>query len=533
MKNKQFKFDDEARQAMLRGVIKLSKAVRTTLGPRGRNVVIENERGEPLITKDGVTVAKNIKLKDKMENIAADLVKGVAAKTSDDTGDGTTTATILAQAIFEKGVDAIYEGASPVELKRGIDKAVRDVINYIRLKSIPCNTKEAIKHVGTISANSDEEIGELLSIAMEKVGKEGIITVEDGTGLQNELSVVEGMSFERGYISPYFVTDRTSMTCELHNPYILCVNYKIEYIRDLVPLLEEVIKQKRDILIFAEDVAGEALPALIVNNVNNVLKVCVVKSPGIGDLASNVLDDISVFTGGNTVSNNSSKSLEQTPITQLGQAKKAIITRDRTTVIEGSGKASDVVARIKSISNEIKNDNLSSFEKQLLRQRAARLSGGVAVIKVGAATDVEMKEKKARVEDALHATKAAVEEGIVPGGGVALLRAQSALNTKFGRILGDDLVIDSLSQPFMQILDNAGVPNKEEIQYIVTENDEFSFGYNSNTAEFSDLVKDGVVDPAKVVRSALQNAASVAGLMLTTACMIANEDEVNDYNPKA
>ncbi|RMG29083.1 MAG: chaperonin GroEL [Gammaproteobacteria bacterium] len=522
MTAKEVKFSDEARHRMLTGVNILANAVKVTLGPKGRNVVLEKAFGAPTVTKDGVSVAKEVELSDKFENMGAQMVKEVASQTSDVAGDGTTTATVLAQAIFKEGLKSVAAGMNPMDLKRGIDKAVHAAVEELRKMSKPCNDTKAIAQVGTISANADESIGNIIAEAMEKVGKEGVITVEEGTSLENELEVVEGMQFDRGYLSPYFVTNQQNMTAELENPYILIHDKKISNIRDLLPVLEAVAKAGKPLLIIAEDVEGEALATLVVNSIRGIVKVCAVKAPGFGDRRKAMLQDIAILTGGVVISEETGMSLEKAQLTDLGQAKKVQISKENTTIIDGAGKKEDIEARVKQIRAQIE-EATSDYDREKLQERVAKLAGGVAVIKVGAATEVEMKEKKARVEDALHATRAAVEEGIVPGGGVALLRARAALEGLKGANHDQDVGINiakrAMEEPLRQIVSNAG----EEASVILAKVEEGSgnFGYNAATGEYGDMVEMGILDPTKVTRTALQNAASVAGLMITTEAMIA------------
>jgi len=522
MTAKEVKFSDEARHRMLAGVNILANAVKVTLGPKGRNVVLEKSFGAPTVTKDGVSVAKEVELSDKFENMGAQMVKEVASQTSDVAGDGTTTATVLAQAIFKEGLKAVAAGMNPMDLKRGIDKAVHAAVEELRKMSKPCSDTKAIAQVGTISANSDESIGNIIAEAMEKVGKEGVITVEEGTSLENELDVVEGMQFDRGYLSPYFVTNQQNMTAELENPYILIHDKKISNIRDLLPILEAVAKAGRPLLIIAEDVEGEALATLVVNSIRGIVKVCAVKAPGFGDRRKAMLQDIAILTGGTVISEETGMSLEKAQLTDLGEAKKVQVSKENTTIIDGAGKKEDIEARVKQIRAQIE-EATSDYDREKLQERVAKLAGGVAVIKVGAATEVEMKEKKARVEDALHATRAAVEEGIVPGGGVALIRARKALESLKGANHDQDVGIAiarrAMEEPLRQIVSNAG----EEASVILAkvEEGDGNFGYNAATGEYGDMVEMGILDPTKVTRTALQNAASVSGLMITTEAMIA------------
>ncbi|AAU92040.1 MULTISPECIES: chaperonin GroEL [Methylococcus] len=522
MAAKEVRFSDDARHRMLAGVNILADAVKQTLGPKGRNVVLEKSFGAPVVTKDGVSVAKEIELKDKFENMGAQMVKEVASKTSDVAGDGTTTATVLAQAIVREGLKSVAAGANPMDIKRGIDQAVGVVVEELKKLSKPCTDSKAIAQVGTISANSDESIGQIIAQAMDTVGKEGVITVEEGSGLQNELDVVEGMQFDRGYLSPYFINKQDTMGVELENPYVLLHDKKISSIRDLLPVLEKTAKAGRSLLIIAEDVDGEALATLVVNNMRGILKVCAVKAPGFGDRRKAMLEDIAILTGGQVISEELGLSLEKVELTDLGQAKKIQINKETTTIVDGAGSADAIKARVEQIRKQIE-DTTSDYDREKLQERVAKLAGGVAVIKVGAATEVEMKEKKARVEDALHATRAAVEEGIVPGGGVALIRAQQALKTLEGKnhdqTVGIAILRRAIEEPLRQIVANAG----EEPSVVLAKVQEGTgtFGYNAGTAEYGDMIEMGILDPTKVTRSALQNAASVAGLMLTTEAMVA------------
>jgi len=522
MAAKEVRFSDDARQRMFRGVNILANAVKATLGPKGRNAVLEKSFGAPTVTKDGVSVAKEIELKDKFENMGAQMVKEVASNTSDEAGDGTTTATVLAQAIIREGLKAVASGRNPMDIKRGIDKAVTAAIEELKKLSKPCKDSKAIAQVGTISANSDESIGKTIADAMEKVGKEGVITVEEGSGLDNELDVVEGMQFDRGYLSPYFINNQANQTTELEKPYVLLVDKKISNIRELLPVLEAVAKSGRPLLVVAEDVEGEALATLVVNNIRGILKVAAVKAPGFGDRRKAMLADIGVLTGGTVISDEVGLSLEKASINDLGEAKKIVVEKENTTIIDGHGKASDIKARVESIRQQIE-EATSDYDKEKLQERVAKLSGGVAVIKVGAATEIEMKEKKARVEDALHATRAAVEEGVVPGGGVALIRAQKALDKLEGanedQTVGIAILRRSIEEPLRQIVENAG----EDAAVILNKvrDGKGSYGYNAATGHFGDLIEAGILDPTKVTRLALQNSASVAGLLLTTEVMIA------------
>ncbi len=524
MSAKEVKFGDDARHRMLDGVNVLANAVKVTLGPKGRNVVLDKSFGAPTITKDGVSVAKEIELDGKFENMGAQMVKEVASQTSDVAGDGTTTATVLAQAILREGMKAVTSGMNPMDLKRGIDKAVIVAVEALRENSKPCTDDKAIAQVGTISANSDEEIGGIIADAMGKVGKEGVITVEEGSGLGNELDVVEGMQFDRGYLSPYFVNDQQSMTAELENPFILLIDKKISNIRDLLPLLEGVAKAGRPLLIIAEDVEGEALATLVVNSIRGIVKVAAVKAPGFGDRRKAMLQDIAILTGGQVISEEVGLSLEKATLEELGSAKKIQVGKDNTTIIDGAGKADEIEGRVTTIRAQIE-DTSSDYDREKLQERVAKLAGGVAVIKVGAATEVEMKEKKARVEDALHATRAAVEEGVVPGGGVALVRAIDALKGLKGANHDQDIGIAilrrSLEEPLRQIVTNAG----DEASVVLNKVAEGSgnYGYNAATGEYVDMIEAGVLDPTKVTRAALQHAASVAGLMITTEAMVADQ----------
>ena len=534
MAAKEVRFGDDARTRMVRGVNILANAVKATLGPKGRNAVLEKSFGAPTITKDGVSVAKEIELKDKFENMGAQMVKEVASNTSDEAGDGTTTATVLAQAIIREGLKAVASGRNPMDIKRGIDKAVIVATEEIRKLSKPCKDNKAIAQVGTISANSDESIGKTIAQAMEKVGKEGVITVEEGSGLQNELDVVEGMQFDRGYLSPYFINQQASQTVELEKPFILLVDKKIANIREMLPVLEGVAKSGRPLLVIAEDVEGEALATLVVNNIRGILKVAAVKAPGFGDRRKAMLQDIAILTGGTVISDEVGLQLEKATLNDLGEAKKIVVEKENTTIIDGAGKASDIKARIESIRQQVE-EATSDYDKEKLQERVAKLSGGVAVIKVGAATEIEMKEKKARVEDALHATRAAVEEGVVPGGGVALIRALKALDKLEGanedQTVGIRILARSIEEPLRQIVENAG----EDAAVILNQvrSGKGSYGYNAATGEYGDMLDFGILDPAKVTRLALQNAASVAGLLLTTEVMIAEapKDEHDHAHP--
>ncbi|WP_020651070.1 MULTISPECIES: chaperonin GroEL [Solimonas] len=522
MAAKEVKFGDDARSRMVAGVNVLANAVKVTLGPKGRNVVLDKAFGAPTVTKDGVSVAKEIELKDKFENMGAQLVKEVASKTSDEAGDGTTTATVLAQAIVNEGLKSVTAGIDPMDIKRGIDKAVEAVTEEIKKNAVPCKDRKAIAQVGTVSANADEAIGKIIADAMDKVGKEGVITVEDGSGLENELNVVEGMQFDRGYLSPYFINNAQSQQVELDSPLILITDKKISNIRELLPVLEGVAKSGKPLLIVAEDVEGEALATLVVNNLRGILKVAAVKAPGFGDRRKEMLKDIAILTGGTVITEELGLSLEKASLADLGTAKKVQIEKENTTVIDGAGKKDAITSRIKEIKAQVEAAT-SDYDKEKLQERLAKLSGGVAVIKVGAATEVEMKEKKARVEDALHATRAAVEEGIVAGGGVMLVRASKVLEKLKGanedQTVGIGILKRAIQEPLRQIVKNAG----EEASVVLNKVAEgkAAFGYNAGSGEYGDMIEMGIIDPAKVTRLALQNAASVAGLLLTTEAMIA------------
>ena len=521
MAAKQVLFSDDARHKMVAGVNILANAVKVTLGPKGRNVVLERSFGSPTVTKDGVSVAKEIELKDKFENMGAQMVKEVASKTSDTAGDGTTTATVLAQAIVREGMKYVAAGMNPMDLKRGIDKAVSAITEELKKISKPCTTSKEIAQVGAISANSDQEIGDIISQAMEKVGKEGVITVEDGKSLNNELDVVEGMQFDRGYLSPYFINNPEKQIAVLDDPFILLHDKKVSNIRDLLPVLEQVAKAGRPLLIVAEEVEGEALATLVVNNMRGILKTVAVKAPGFGDRRKAMLEDMAILTGGVVISEETGMSLEKAGLNDLGRAKRVEIGKENTTIIDGAGEAKNIEARVKQIRVQIE-EATSDYDREKLQERVAKLAGGVAVIRVGAATEVEMKEKKARVEDALHATRAAVEEGIVAGGGVALLRARNAVTVKginADQDAGIKIVMRAVEEPLRQIVANCG----EEASVVVSKvlEGKGSHGYNAATGEYGDMLAMGVVDPTKVTRTALQNAASVAALMLTTDCMVA------------
>jgi chaperonin GroEL len=517
---------EDSRQAILRGVNKLADAVKVTLGPKGRNVVLEKKFGSPVITKDGVTVAKEIELEDKLENMGAQMVREVASKTSDVAGDGTTTATLLAQAIFREGVKMVAAGANPMALKRGIDKAVERVVEEIKRMAKPVKG-DMIAHVGTISANGDTMIGNLIAEAMKKVGKDGVITVEESKTMQTELEVVEGMQFDRGYLSPYFVTDPERMECVLEDAYILIHEKKISSMKDLLPLLEQIAKSGKPILIIAEDVEGEALATLVVNKLRGTLQVCAVKAPGFGDRRKAMLQDIAILTGGKAITEDLGIKLENVRLEDLGRAKKIVVDKDNTTIVEGAGKPSEIEARVRQIRAQIE-ETTSDYDREKLQERLAKLVGGVAVIKVGAATETELKEKKARVEDAMHATKAAVEEGIVPGGGVAYIRALRALeNFKLDdpdENSGVNILRRALEEPLRWIAQNAGWEGSIVVERVKAAKDE-NFGFNAQTEQFEDLVKAGVIDPAMVSRIALQNAASIAGLLLTTEALVSEIPE--------
>ena len=521
MAAKDVKFSDDARQLMFAGVNTLANAVKITLGPKGRNVILDKSFGAPTVTKDGVSVAKEIELENNFENMGAQMLKEVASHTSDVAGDGTTTATVLAQAILQVGLKSVAAGMNPMDLKRGIDKATVAVVEELKKLSKPCEDNKAIAQVGTISANSDEEVGEIIANAMGKVGKEGVITVEEGSGLENELDVVEGMQFDRGYLSPYFISDPQSQSAELENPFVLLYDKKISNIRDLLPLLEGVAKSSRPLLLIAEDIEGEALATLVVNTIRGIVKVAAVKAPGFGDRRKAMLQDIAILTGGQVISEEVGLSLEKATLEDLGEAKKIQVTKENTTIIDGAGTSDDIKGRVEQINNEIE-ESTSDYDKEKLQERVAKLSGGVAVIKVGAATEIEMKEKKARVEDALHATRAAVEEGVVAGGGVAYLRAESVLAKLKGanddQDVGITILRRALGEPLRQIVANAGGDASVVLNRVCE--GEGDFGYNAATSEYGDMVAMGIIDPTKVTRFALQNASSVAGLLLTTEAMV-------------
>jgi chaperonin GroEL len=521
MAAKEVRFGDDARRRMLAGVNVLANAVKVTLGPKGRNVVLDKSFGAPTVTKDGVSVAKEVELEDKFENMGAQMVKEVASHTSEVAGDGTTTATVLAQSILKEGLKAVASGMNPMDLKRGIDKAAIAVVEELKRISKPCSDNKAIAQVGTISANGDEAIGQIIADAMAKVGKEGVITVEEGSALENQLEVVEGMQFDRGYLSPYFINQAQTQSAELENPYILLHDKKISNIRELLPLLESVAKAGKPLMVIAEDIEGEALATLVVNNIRGILKVVGVKAPGFGDRRKAMLQDLAILTGGQVIAEEVGLSLEKVKLDDLGKAKKVQVSKENTTVIDGAGKAKDIKARIDQINKEIE-ETTSDYDREKLQERVAKLSGGVAVIKVGAATEVEMKEKKARVEDALHATRAAVEEGVVPGGGVAFIRAKKAADGLKGvnddQNVGINILRRALEEPLRQIVINAGEDGSVILNRVAE--GKGNFGYNAATGEFGDMVAMGIIDPTKVARCALQNASSVAGLLLTTEAMV-------------
>jgi len=523
MPAKEVRFHEGARTKMVHGLNILADAVKVTLGPKGRNVVLERSFGAPTVTKDGVSVAKEIELKDKFENMGAQMVKEVASKTSDVAGDGTTTATVLAQAIVREGMKYVASGMNPMDLKRGIDKAVLAVVEELKKISKPCSSSKEIAQVGSISANSDSDIGKIIADAMDKVGKEGVITVEDGKSLENELDLVEGMQFDRGYLSPYFINNPEKQMCALEDPFILLYDKKISSIRELLPILEQVAKAGKPLLIIAEEVEGEALATLVVNNIRGILKTCAVKAPGFGDRRKAMLEDMAILAGGTVISEELGLKLENATLKDLGRAKKVEAGKENTIVIDGNGDKSQIEARVKQIRVQI-DEATSDYDKEKLQERVAKLAGGVAVIKVGAATEVEMKEKKARVEDALHATRAAVEEGVVPGGGVAYIRAMQALGSKLkgdnhDQEAGIKIVMKALEEPLRIIVDNAGAEPSVVLNKVLESKG--NVGFNAQSEEYGDLVQMGVIDPTKVSRTALQNAASVAGLMLTTDAMVA------------
>ena len=533
MAAKEVRFSDDARTRLVRGVNLLANAVKATLGPKGRNAVLEKSFGAPTITKDGVSVAKEIELKDKFENMGAQMVKEVASSTSDEAGDGTTTATVLAQAIIREGMKAVASGINPMDVKRGVDLAVIAAVEELKKISKPCKDSKAIAQVGTISANSDEAIGRKIADAMEKVGKEGVITVEEGSGLENELEVVEGKQFDRGYLSPYFINNAQNQTSELEGPYVLLYDKKISNIREMLPLLEGIAKAGKPLLVVAEDVEGEALATLVVNTIRGIVKVCAVKAPGFGDRRKEMLKDIAVLTGGTVIAEEVGLSLEKATLNDLGKAKKIIADKENTTIIDGAGKPSEIKGRIEQIRRQVE-EATSDYDKEKLQERVAKLSGGVAVIKVGAATEIEMKEKKARLEDALHATRAAVEEGVVPGGGVAFVRVQKSLDKLTGanddQNVGIRILARSIEEPLRQIVQNAGEDGSVVLAKV--RDGKGSFGYNAATGEYGDMIDMGILDPTKVTRLALQNAASVAGLLLTTEVMVAEAPkEEHDHAP--
>ena len=529
---KEVVFGADARQRMLDGVNVLADAVKVTLGPKGRNVILDKSFGAPTVTKDGVSVAKEIELADKLENMGAQMVKEVASQASDNAGDGTTTATVLAQAIVNEGLKSVAAGMNPMDLKRGIDKAVQAAVEEVKKLARPCEDNKAIAQVGTISANSDSSIGDIIAEAMEKVGKEGVITVEEGSGLTNELDVVEGMQFDRGYLSPYFVTNTDNMAAELENPFILLVDKKISNIRELLPLLEQVAKSSRPLVIIAEDLEGEALATLVVNNMRGIVKVAACKAPGFGDRRKQMLQDIAILTGGTVIAEEIGLELENATLEHLGSAKSVNMDKDNTTIVDGAGSSSDIEARVKEVRVQIENTT-SDYDREKLQERVAKLAGGVAVIKVGAASEIEMKEKKARVEDALHATRAAVEEGVVPGGGVALVRAVAQIGDLKGdnedQTAGLQAALRAMENPLRQIVSNAG--DEASVVLDKVRNGEGNFGYNAATGEYGDMIAMGILDPAKVTRTALEAAGSVAGLMITTECMISEMPEEKGSAP--
>ena len=526
MSAKEVKFGETARAAKLRGVNVLADAVKVTLGPKGRNVVLDKSFGAPTVTKDGVSVAKEVELKDKFENMGAQMVKEVASKTSDVAGDGTTTATVLAQSMLREGLKAVAAGMNPMDLKRGIDKAVIATVDQLQSISKPCADHKEIAQVGTVSANSDDSVGSIIAESMEKVGKEGVITVEEGKTLDNELEVVEGMQFDRGYLSPYFINDQDAMQADMENPMILIHDKKISNIRDLLPILEATAKAGRPLLVIAEDVDGEALATLVVNNIRGIVKVCAVKAPGFGDRRKAMLQDLAILTGGQVISEEVGMSLEGASIDDLGSAKRVQITKENTTVIDGAGSKADIEGRVSQIRVQI-DEATSDYDKEKMQERVAKLAGGVAVIKVGAATEIEMKEKKARVEDALHSTRAAVEEGVVPGGGVALVRCLGALEGVKGdnsdQDVGVGIVKRAIEEPLRQIVANAGAEGSVVLNNVAGKDG--NYGYNAGTGEYGDMIEMGILDPTKVTRAALQNAASISGLMITTEAMVAELPE--------
>ena len=532
MSAKEVKFGEAARAAKMRGVNVLSDAVKVTLGPKGRNVVLDKSFGAPTVTKDGVSVAKEIELKDKFENMGAQMVKEVASKTSDVAGDGTTTATVLAQSMLREGLKAVAAGMNPMDLKRGIDKAVVATVDALQSLSKPCADHKEIAQVGTVSANSDDSVGSIIAESMEKVGKEGVITVEEGKTLENELEVVEGMQFDRGYLSPYFINDQDSMQADMENPMILIHDKKISNIRDMLPVLEATAKAGRPLLVIAEDVDGEALATLVVNNIRGIVKVCAVKAPGFGDRRKAMLQDLAILTGGQVISEEVGMSLEAASIDDLGSAKRVQITKENTTVIDGAGSKADIEGRVNQIRVQI-DEATSDYDKEKMQERVAKLAGGVAVIKVGAATEIEMKEKKARVEDALHSTRAAVEEGVVPGGGVAFVRCLGVLEGVKGdntdQDVGVGIVKRAIEEPLRQIVANAGEEGSVVLNNVAGKDG--NYGYNASTGEYGDMIAMGILDPTKVTRAALQNAASISGLMITTEAMVAELPEDKPMPP--
>ena len=532
MSAKEVKFGDDARSRMAKGVNTLANAVKQTLGPKGRNVVVEKSYGAPTITKDGVSVAKEIELEDRFENMGAQMVKEVASKTSDVAGDGTTTATVLAQAIVREGLRAVAAGTNPMDIKRGIDAAVHTAVAELEKFSKPCADSIAIAQVGTISANADEDVGQIIADAMEKVGKEGVITVEEGSTLDNDLDVVEGMQFDRGYLSPYFINNQDTMSVDLESPFILLHDKKVSNVRDLLPVLESVAKSGKSLLIISEDIEGEALATLVVNNMRGTVKVAGVKAPGFGDRRKAMLEDIAILTGGTVISEEVGLSLEKAGLDDLGSAKRVQISKENTTIIDGAGRTENIEGRVNQIRAQIE-DSTSDYDREKLQERVAKLAGGVAVIKVGAATEMEMKEKKARVEDALHSTRAAVEEGVVPGGGVALIRAIKATSQVKGKTddqqTGVSILLRSLEEPLRQIVTNSGAEASVILNQVA--DGEGNYGYNAATGEFGDMIEMGILDPTKVARYALQNAASVAGLLLTTEVMVADLPKKDEPMP--
>ena len=532
MSAKEVKFADEARSQMLSGVNVLADAVKVTLGPKGRNVILDKSFGAPTVTKDGVSVAKEIELKDKFENMGAQMVKEVASQTSDEAGDGTTTATVLAQAILVEGLKAVAAGMNPMDLKRGIDKAVGAAVQEIEALSTPCEDSKSIAQVGTVSANSDTSVGSIIAESMEKVGKEGVITVEEGSGLANELDVVEGMQFDRGYLSPYFINNQDSMSAELENPYVLLCDKKISNIRDMIPILESVAKSGKSLMVIAEDIEGEALATLVVNNMRGIVKIAAAKAPGFGDRRKAMLGDIAILTGATVISEEVGLTLEGVTLDDLGTAKRITSTKENTTIVDGAGEKDKIEGRIKQIRQEIE-DTTSDYDREKLQERLAKLAGGVAVIKVGAPTEIEMKEKKARVEDALHSTRAAVEEGIVPGGGVALIRALQKIDSLTGdnedQNAGIKIALRAMEYPLRQIAQNAGAEPAVVVEKV--QSLEGNHGFDGATGDYGDMIALGIPDPAKVVRSALQSAASVAGLMITTEAMVSEMPEDKPVAP--